>query len=697
MSYATRVQDVTGAKGLLIYHDMGLGKTLLAVAIAVEMIAARMRVVMLLTKSLQDNMRDTIRLYIRMRRERDPDWPVGRLNPADWDAWINDNFSFVSMNASNMIQQMQQAAATDLDGIDAALEERLGRLTHGATTLNDHVLIIDEAHNLFRALTNGSKNAMGVYDLVMKSPRCRIFALSGTPIANDPFEMVPCFSMLSGNPTLLPPNYSEFRKIFVSPDGRSIQNVHLLQNRLFGLISRVSTTTRPGAATRANDGVSASDSCSDSCADVDMPRVYPVEVVRVRMDESQWAAYNIARDAEMAEGQTRGNVEWRGRMGDRAPPKSSPMTKPKSGMSSSYRSKSRRISDYVAGVRSPKYEAIYETVMAKPNQPGVVYSEFVNDSGLRPFGDFLIEKGWQEVIIDMKKTGGSPALPDCVIGGDDGDIDSADDVGVNNDADTADAEIADDSDDGVPKFAIYSGNIDTDARLLMKARFNSPKNRHGGYLRLLLFSATGAEGLDLKRGRHAHIMEPYWNDGRHKQIVNRIARNGSHSDLPPEERDVRAYIYLAVPPLGHESASPTTDEELYADSIDDAVLNDSCVGIYDTVSIECAANGGKDCLMCAPTDRPLFTDDIHRDLRGSNPCTGIVEKRVTAVEITIGEKQYWYAKAADNPFGWKVWYYDEKIRAHMPLRQDDPMFLQVVSHANASTSAGANMNANADG
>jgi hypothetical protein len=213
--------------------------------------------------------------------------------------------------------------------------------------------------------------------------------------------------------------------------------------------------------------------------------------------------------------------------------------------------------------------------------------------------------------------------------------------------------------------------------------YNDPNNAHGGIIDLLLISATGAEGLDLKRVRHVHIMEAYWNYGRILQIIARGVRNGSHSDLPENERDVQPYLYLAVPPIGSESASPTTDEELYADSIEDAVLVREFLSIYDEISVECAANGGA-CRVCNPTGRALYTGDIARDLASTDPCTNVSEKRVTAKEIEIDGKKYYYATAPGTPFGYAVWVYNERIRAHMPLPQDDPAYMQVITAAESA-------------
>lgn len=65
-------------------------------------------------------------------------------------------------------------------------------------TLENSLLIVDEAHNLFNSISNGSKNAIGLYDLIMKTKDIKLIFLTGTPAVNDPFELVSCFNMLKG-------------------------------------------------------------------------------------------------------------------------------------------------------------------------------------------------------------------------------------------------------------------------------------------------------------------------------------------------------------------------------------------------------------------------------------------------------------------------------------------------------------------
>ena len=62
-------------------------------------------------------------------------------------------------------------------------------------------------------------------------------------------------------------------------------------------------------------------------------------------------------------------------------------------------------------------------------------------------------------------------------------------------------------------------------------------------------SSAVAEGIDLKRIRHVHIMEPFWNYARINQVETRAIRYMSHADLPENEQTVQTYIYLSDYPL----------------------------------------------------------------------------------------------------------------------------------------------------
>jgi hypothetical protein len=73
------------------------------------------------------------------------------------------------------------------------------------------------------------------------------------------------------------------------------------------------------------------------------------------------------------------------------------------------------------------------------------------------------------------------------------------------------------------------------------------KDNHTGQLcRVFCITSAGAEGLSLKNVRAVHIMEPYWNDVRLRQVKGRAVRIGSHLELPEDQRNVSIYTYVSV-------------------------------------------------------------------------------------------------------------------------------------------------------
>ena len=82
----------------------------------------------------------------------------------------------------------------------------------------------------------------------------------------------------------------------------------------------------------------------------------------------------------------------------------------------------------------------------------------------------------------------------------------------------------------------------------IKCVFNKPNNEDGSQIQIILGSPSIKEGVSLLRVRQVHILEPYWNFSRLKQIIGRAVRFCSHKDLPRDERLVEIYIYIASHP-----------------------------------------------------------------------------------------------------------------------------------------------------
>ena len=116
-----------------------------------------------------------------------------------------------------------------------------------------------------------------------------------------------------------------------------------------------------------------------------------------------------------------------------------------------------------------------------------------------------------------------------------------------------------------PRYITFSGGEEDDVRRIcldiFNANFNElpaeikallvdemkyTDNKTGQLCRVFCITSAGAEGISLKNVRAVHIMEPYWNDVRLRQVKGRAIRIGSHLELDESERNVAIYTYLSV-------------------------------------------------------------------------------------------------------------------------------------------------------
>ena len=198
-------------RGLLLFHDMGMGKSISAVALAeyYRKYDPDRNIVILLSKSLQENFKKNISDFMKKQSKenikdikeniKDTSFEVdSNLTDSQIDTIIDTKYKFVSLNASNMFTQITRIDKT-VDEIQ--LEKQLQEFTdivEKKDILENTLLIIDEFHNLANSISNGSYNAIRLYDTIMKTKNIKLLFLTGTPIVNNPFELVPTFNMLRG-------------------------------------------------------------------------------------------------------------------------------------------------------------------------------------------------------------------------------------------------------------------------------------------------------------------------------------------------------------------------------------------------------------------------------------------------------------------------------------------------------------------
>jgi hypothetical protein len=102
------------------------------------------------------------------------------------------------------------------------------------------------------------------------------------------------------------------------------------------------------------------------------------------------------------------------------------------------------------------------------------------------------------------------------------------------------------------KYAMFTGDkqLSPDNRAELEAL--TTDNERGQRIKVVIISKAGSEGIDFKNVRQVHIMEPWYNMNRIEQIVGRAVRNCSHADLPFVERNVQLFLYGTLLPATPE-------------------------------------------------------------------------------------------------------------------------------------------------
>ena len=70
-------------------------------------------------------------------------------------------------------------------------------------------------------------------------------------------------------------------------------------------------------------------------------------------------------------------------------------------------------------------------------------------------------------------------------------------------------------------------------------------NQEGEKIKVIIVSKIGTEGIDFKRIREIHLLEPWFNLNRAEQIIGRGVRYCSHIDLPKSKRNVTIMFHAA--------------------------------------------------------------------------------------------------------------------------------------------------------
>ena len=259
-----------------------------------------------------------------------------------------------------------------------------------------------------------------------------------------------------------------------------------------------------------------------------------------------------------------------------------------------------------------------------------------------------------------------------------------------------------------PKYALYTGVEEAEEKEIIRNVFNGTwkyipsaiteeltkingNNLYGEIIKLLMITASGAEGINLFNVRHVHVMEPYWHHARIDQIIGRARRICSHKELPDEHRTVDAYIYLMTLSENqiksddslelrmrdvsriNSSAPITTDESIFELAV---MKNDISTRLLTAVkqsSIDCdihsISGGGTEDLKCfsfgnISVDTYGYVPDIANEEMDSVTDTYVKKTEIQAVELTDPSNGKVYAL---DPTTKKIYDYDS-FKAKRPVQ-----------------------------
>ena len=256
-------------------------------------------------------------------------------------------------------------------------------------------------------------------------------------------------------------------------------------------------------------------------------------------------------------------------------------------------------------IYSPKYLHILDNIQDVDYKGlHLIYSQFRTMEGIGIFRLVLLQNGFAEFKIRKVHDKWSIAIPEA--------------------------------DKGKPTFALYTGTETAEEKDIIRNIFNgtwdyvpasiktelkraSSNNNYGEIIKVLMITAAGAEGMNLKNVRYVHLMEPYWHPVRLEQVVGRARRICSHENLLEKERNIEVFLYLMTLSTSQKTSDAsielrlkdqsklrsgvpvTSDEALYEISLIKRNINKQILTAIKESAIDCVIHNtikSKESLKC---------------------------------------------------------------------------------------------------
>lgn len=247
-------------RGILLYHELGSGKSGASIA-AAEGYIGKTDVYVMTPASLAQNYENELMKISTLGLSMKKSWTQIKIvskddkptldvlatyaiNPKiiskDLLVWVplykNDVPNAIIVSDNIQYSKLDDSDKTKIDEtILHIIKNRYTFLSYNGFTqksvkeiakkgFDNSFIIIDEIHNFISRVTNGSKLSRGIYNAIMSAKNCKIVLLSGTPIINNPYELAILINLIRG-----PIEISELKLLKSSSEPSNQEIIELLK------------------------------------------------------------------------------------------------------------------------------------------------------------------------------------------------------------------------------------------------------------------------------------------------------------------------------------------------------------------------------------------------------------------------------------------------------------------------------------
>jgi len=261
-------------RGILLYHELGSGKTAASIATA-EGYINKKKVFIITPASLSQNYENELINVSKLGLDLKKSWTLLSISKTNTNAikklneygikskfikfnkgvglvWIplykNDIEDSITVKNNIKYSSMISEDKTSIDEtISHIIRNRYSFINYngltqkkidelGKDSFNDSFIVIDEVHNFISRVVNGSKLARAIYDLLMTSKNIKMVLLSGTPIINNPYEIASLINLIRGPMKIYDFSISVKKGVILS-NTEIIQN--LINSDLYDMVDEV--------------------------------------------------------------------------------------------------------------------------------------------------------------------------------------------------------------------------------------------------------------------------------------------------------------------------------------------------------------------------------------------------------------------------------------------------------------------------